>query len=133
MIIKCDSPNEIAAQPHGYLLLYYLMLCVLALTSLAIRDPQGAIFTCVAYDILLLVLPKLWHYVCGFASPVFWHPVRCKLRLHFARLFAFRVVEAVALCAPGFSVKVAVADGLGYVLELYVLTTVKVGNGTGNL
>ena len=49
-------------------------------------------------------------------SPVFWHPVRCKLRLHLARLSAVRVVDIVALCSPIFSVKVAVAYGFGNVL-----------------
>ena len=73
------------------------------------------------------------HYVPNIDSPVFGHPVRCKLRLHFARLFAVRGIEPVALCAPGFSVEVAVTYGFGYVLELDVLAAFKVGNGAGNL
>lgn len=35
------------------------------------------------------------------------------------------------LFSPGGPVEVAVADGLGNVLELYVLALVKVGNGAG--
>ena len=63
----------------------------------------------------------------------FGHPVRCKLCLHFARLTAVRAVDLVSLRAPRFSVKVAVTNGLGYVLELDVLAAFKVGNGAGNL
>ena len=66
-------------------------------------------------------------------SPVFWHPVRCKPCLHFARPTAVRVVDLVSLRAPRFSVKVAVTNGLGYVLELDVFAAFKVGNGAGNL
>ena len=69
----------------------------------------------------------------SFDSPVFWHPVRCKLRLHFARLTAVRAVDLVSLRAPRFSVEVAVTYCLGYVLELDVLVAFKVGNGAGNL
>ena len=69
----------------------------------------------------------------NFEAPAFWHPVRCKPCLHFARLTAVRVVDLVSLRAPRFSVKVAVTNGLGYVLELDVLAAFKVGNGAGNL
>ena len=73
------------------------------------------------------------HYVPNIDSPVFWHPVRCKLRLHFARLTAVRVVDLVSLRAPRFSVEVAVTDGLGYVRELYVFAACKVGYCAGYL
>ena len=77
-----------------------------------------------------LVRCYLWKCAC---NDGFWHHVRCKLRLHFARLFAVRGIELVALCAPGFTVKVAVTYGLGYVLELDVLAAFKVGYGAGDL
>ena len=53
--------------------------------------------------------------------------------LHFARLSAVRDVYLGTLRTPRFSVEVAVTDGFCYVLELYVLATVEVGNGAGYL
>ena len=86
------------------------------LTPLSFGIPCGANFVCISPDYLPSGSSILWHYVFQIDSPVFWHPVRCKLRLHLARLSAVRVVDIVALCSPIFSVKVAVAYGFGNVL-----------------
>jgi len=67
----------------------------------------------------------------NFYIRVLWHSVLCYLRLHFARLFAAGAAEIVELCSPIFSVEVAVANGLGYVVRLYLLACFKVGNGAG--
>ena len=44
-----------------------------------------------------------------------------------------QTVKPVVLSAPAFPVKVTVAYCLGYVLELYVLTAVEVGDSAGYL
>ena len=48
-------------------------------------------------------------------------------------MLGVRTFYGPGLCSPTFTVEVAVADSLGYVLELYILTCVKVGNGARDL
>ena len=102
-----------------------------AVQALPALYPTNSCRQCRNFNLSVFTFPLV---MCpNIDSPAFWHPVRCKLRLHFARLFAVWGIEPVVLRAPGFSVEIAVAYGFGYVLELDVLATFKVGNGAGNL